>query len=103
MTPPARSFVIAEKAPEKSLGARASRTWSCTFIDLAANFASLNSTAWFVTVGFESTATREIAGAASLSSCSRLPTSSGDRVDSPVTFLPGFARLATSPLPTGSL
>ena len=33
MTPPARSFVIAEKAPVKSLGARASRTWSCTFID----------------------------------------------------------------------
>ena len=56
-----------------------------------------------VTVGFESTATREIPGIASLNSCSRLPISSGERVDIPVTFLPGLARLATSPLPTGSL
>ena len=103
MTPPTRSFVIAEKAPAKSRGARASSSWSCTFSNPAATFASLSSRAWYATVGFESTATREIPGIASLSSCSRLPASSGAAPDIPVILPPGLGRLATSPLPTGSL
>ena len=34
---------------------------------------------------------------------SRLPFSSGAKLDSPVTFPPGRAKLATTPLATGSL
>ena len=39
----------------------------------------------------------------SFKSSSRFPLSSGEKLDSPVMFPPGRARLATSPLPTGSL
>src|SRR5262245_33250489 len=39
----------------------------------------------------------------SFKSSSRFPLSSGARVASPVIFPPGRARLATNPLPTGSL
>ena len=49
------------------------------------------------------TATWESLGTISFSSSSRFPLSSGTRVDNPVMFPPGRARLATNPLPTGSL
>ena len=39
----------------------------------------------------------------SFNSSNRLPLRSGEMELSPVTFPPGRARLATSPLPTGSL
>jgi hypothetical protein len=48
------------------------------------------------------TALRETPGSASLSSSTRLGTSSGPRKVNPVIFPPGRARLATSPSPTGS-
>src|SRR5262249_1881760 len=47
-------------------------------------------------------ATRRSPGTSSRSRSSRLPARSVDRTDSPVTLPPGRARLATSPLPTGS-
>ena len=49
------------------------------------------------------TATRESLGTISLRSSSRFPLNSGRRVANPVMFPPGRARLATKPLPTGSL
>ena len=49
------------------------------------------------------TATRESFGTISFKSSSCLPLISGDRADSPVMFPPGRARLATKPLPTGSV
>ena len=52
--------------------------------------------------GFQRTATRVRRGIASLSSCSRLTLSSVLIVESPVTFPPGCARLATKPDATGS-
>jgi len=53
--------------------------------------------------GFQSTATRERPGTASLSSSSRFALSSGEILLSPVTFVPGRARLLTNPVPTGSV
>src|SRR5215813_14100483 len=47
-------------------------------------------------------ATRESLGTTSLRISSRLPLSSTLRVDSPVMFPPGRARLAMKPSPTGS-
>jgi hypothetical protein len=52
--------------------------------------------------GCQRTATRLTPGTACLSSSRRLPTSSEERLDTPVTLPLGRARLATSPLPTGS-
>src|SRR5439155_22869669 len=52
---------------------------------------------------FQKTATRETFGRASCSSSSLFPVSSAVKLDSPVIFPPGRERLATSPLPTGSL
>jgi hypothetical protein len=46
---------------------------------------------------------RETSGTTSLSSSNRFPLSSVVRVASPVMFPPGRARLATSPVLTGSL
>src|SRR5262249_31469142 len=48
------------------------------------------------------TAIRDNFGIVSFRSSRRLPLSSGARVDSPVMFPPGRARLATNPLKTGS-
>ena len=48
------------------------------------------------------TATRDSLGTVSFRSSSRFPSSSGARVDNPVMFPPGRARLATNPVPTGS-
>ena len=53
-------------------------------------------------VGFARKATRESPGTTSLSSSSRFPSSSWTIVVEPVTFPPGRARLATSPVPTAS-
>ena len=48
------------------------------------------------------TATRESLGTISFRSSSCFPLSSGAKVDNPVMFPPGRARLATNPFPTGS-
>ena len=48
------------------------------------------------------TATRESLGTISFKSSSFFPLISGARLDSPVMFPPGRARLATNPFPTGS-
>src|SRR6266481_8098489 len=48
-------------------------------------------------------ATREIRGMISLSNCSCLPLSSGRSRNTPVILPPGFARLRTNPIATGSL
>ena len=53
--------------------------------------------------GFHRTATRERPPMISLSNWSRFPLNSGDRRLLPVMFPPGRAKLATNPLPTGSL
>ena len=53
-------------------------------------------------VEFPRTATRESLGTISFKSSNRFPLSSGARVDNPVMFPPGRARLATKPFPTGS-
>ena len=59
--------------------------------------------AWAGLAGFQRMATRETVGSTSLRNSSCFPTSSGARAASPVTLPPGRARLATRPLPTGSL
>ena len=73
------------------------------FKDRAADSASLNMRGWTGLVGLDRTARREILGTISLTSSRCLPTASRVTMESPVTFPPGLARLATSPLPTGSL
>src|SRR2546425_1058837 len=52
--------------------------------------------------GCQRTATRLTPGTACVSSSRHLPTSSGARMDNPVTLPPGRARLVTSPLVTAS-
>ena len=49
------------------------------------------------------TATREIFGIISLRSSIRFPLNSGAKLDNPVILPPGRARVATNPLPTGSI
>ncbi len=68
----------------------------------AASSISLNACALPGLVEVPKTATRESLGTISFRSSSRFPLSSGARVDNPVMFPPGRARLATNPLPTGS-
>src|SRR5262245_14282271 len=66
-------------------------------------FISLVASRWYALAGFERMATRRIAGTVSLSSSSCLATISRPALpDIPVTFPPGRARLAMSPVPTGS-
>src|SRR5499425_1225021 len=58
---------------------------------------------WYALAGFERMATRRILGTVSLSSSSCLATICRPALpDIPVTFPPGRARLAMSPVPTGS-
>ena len=54
-------------------------------------------------VEFPTTATRESLGMISFNSSSCFPLISGARLDNPVIFPPGRARLATNPEPTGSI
>jgi hypothetical protein len=49
------------------------------------------------------TANRRTRGTISCISSSRLPTRSGDWIDKPVTLPPGLDKLATKPLPIGSV
>src|SRR2546428_11029322 len=53
--------------------------------------------------GFQSTATLAMLGINCLSSCSRLPATSGASRLTPVTLPPGLARVATNPTATGLL
>ena len=75
---------------------------ACTPNAPAASSISFNDCALPGPVEFQKTATRESLGTISLRSSSRFPLSSGASVDNPVMLPPGRARLATSPLPTGS-
>ena len=77
--------------------------WTFTPNPSAASSVSLNDWALPGWIEVPNTATRESRGTTSFRSSSRFPLSSGDRVDSPVIFPPGRARLATNPEPTGSL
>src|SRR5215510_3248126 len=96
---PTRSLAIAANAPSNSFGPRASRSCSCTPNDRAATFTSLIASWWYALSGFERMATRRILGTVSLSSSSCLANSSRPALpDTPVTFPPGRARLAMSPL-----
>ena len=63
---------------------------------------SLSTLARCPAVEVPKTATRESFGTVSLRSSRRFPLISGARVDNPVMFPPGRARLATKPFPTGS-
>jgi len=54
-------------------------------------------------VGLNRTAIRRAPGSTVLSSWGRFPTVSSWSLENPVTFPPGRARLATRPIPTGSL
>src|SRR5262245_1049815 len=58
--------------------------------------------AWNVSSGFQRNATLVSAGRSSLRSCSCFAVRSNARDVEPVMFPPGFAKLTTSPLPTGS-
>ena len=69
----------------------------------AASSISFNDCALPGSVEVPKTATRESLGMISFRSSSCFPLISGARVDNPVMFPPGRARLATNPLPTGSL
>jgi len=100
---PARSLVIAAKAPSISWGFRAGRVCSRSPKTRAAASASRSWAELAGLSGCRRIATREAFGATSLRSSSSFPTRSGDTIVSPVTFPPGRARAATSPLPTGSL
>ena len=74
--------------------------------ELQAQRVSRNSYRFRATVvlaeGLQKKAIRLTRGKASFKSSSLLPPSSGERIAKPVTLAPGFARLSTSPLPTGS-
>jgi len=80
-----------------SMGATSMPSWraaaSVSFSDSTAGGSS----------GFHRAATRERPSMISLSNWSRFPLNSGDRRLLPVMFPPGRAKLATNPLPTGSL
>src|SRR5215813_4387192 len=69
----------------------------------AASSTSVNSCPVPALVEVPKAATRERLGTVSFRSSSRFPLSSGARVDSPVMFPPGRAKLAMKPLLTGSL
>gem|GEM_PF-2323429 len=72
------------------------------FNDPAASSISFKNCAVPGSVELPMTVTRESLGTISFKSSSRLPLISGARVDNPVMFPPGRAKLATNPLATGS-
>jgi len=94
--------LISENAKLNSSGVRAGTKLSLS--DSAGAAASRSAIAFGCqgVSGFHRTTTRVSRGIASLSSCSRLAPSSAVIRDSPVTFPPGRARLATKPEPAGS-
>src|SRR5260370_1119277 len=100
--PPGRSRRIAANAAAKSWGPSARSDWIVTPSVGAATSISLNLSAMDLNVAFQSTATRLSFGTASWRSWTRLALSSAKLTPSPVTFPPGRARLATSPVATGS-
>jgi hypothetical protein len=102
-SPSGRSLAITAKTRSKSAGPRTSWDRSATPNAWAASCASLQGPAFAGLLAFQSTATRDRCGIASLRSCSRLATKSGDWVVSPVILPPGRARLETTPPPTGSI
>ena len=103
--PSACSRRIATNAPSRSPAARTSTNWSATPNFAAASPRSLTTASKNgpdPNDGFSRTATREIPGASSFGSWSRLATTSGPTSKvSPVTFPPGRARLLISLSSTG--
>ena len=102
ISPSARSFAPASNAAERSAALWMSRTTSFNPREPAALSRAFT---WGTAIGsarYESTRTREILGTASFSSSSRLAPRGEAMNVIPVTFPPGRARLATSPVPTGS-
>ena len=85
--------------------------WSSALPEIGAGHVSSCATAWVSfhmsslagLAEFRRSATRATFGAASFSNSNRFPLSSGPSIVNPVMFPPGRARLATSPLATGSL
>jgi hypothetical protein len=95
-SPPACSATTVSKAASKSgLDEDTSSEMSCTPKLPAARCVSANSTAAVGLAGLQRSATRETPGTASWRSGKRLPLSPAVGTDSPVTFPPGRARLAT--------
>ena len=97
MSASAPSLVMATKALTNSSGWHACKGWSWTPNMRAAASVSGNVIETACMGSHRRTAMRETVGKASLSSPSRLPLSSGLLTLNPVAFLPGCARLATSP------
>ena len=98
----ARSWIAAANARAKSSAARTSSDWMVRPSARPAASVAGNSAPLSAMAGFQMTATREMAGTASLRSFSRLPLSCCAMLLNPVTFPPGPARLAVSPNATGS-
>ncbi len=107
--PPARG--LHQHVPCSRLGMRSQYPWDLVRLGIeAALLTPLRRVPSLLTlvrgsglVEVPKTATRESLGTISFRSSSRFPLSSGARVDNPVIFPPGRARLATKPVPTGSL
>ena len=106
---PARG--LRQHGPCLRLGTRSQYPWDLVRLGIeaslrtppAARSTSLNACALPGLVEVRRTATRESLGTISFKRSSCLPLISGARLDNPVMFPPGRARLATNPLPTGSV
>gem|GEM_PF-6006755 len=103
VTPSARSLAATRNADPMSLDSITSRYWSFTPNAFAASSSSFITNALLGTFDVPRTATRDSFGTTSRKISNRFPPSSGAKLDSPVIFPPGCARLATTPLATGSL
>src|SRR6266545_2267720 len=98
----ARHAVSAANALASSCGWRTSRTCNSTARARATSRVSCKASLDTGLTGFHRTATRATWGIAVLRSSRCFPLRPEVRLDSPVAFPPGRARLATSPVPTGS-
>ncbi len=98
----ARHLFAVWKAASISFEPRKSKYCVCKPKAVAACSVSLVACAFPGISKVPRTATRERFGRTSFRSSTRLPLNSRARLDNPVTFPPGRARLATNLLPTGS-
>ena len=90
------------KALANALGLRAPTRYSWMPNAWAVTSAACTRRAWPALAGCQRTATWETVGRTSLRNSSCFPMISGAWRDTPVMFPPGWARLATRPLATGS-
>ena len=98
----ARPRAAAPKAGSYSSGPRTSNGRSCIRRPGATPSISFHAGMLTGLAGSNRTATRRILGTISRTSSSCFVLNSGLTADNPVTFPPGLARLATSPVATGS-